>query len=141
MLKLDEAALNDQFGRRLDALPSNVASRSAAFPVIGFLALLRLPKLPLMQLLGHNQEELGLKVVFTDQLLQQGDEDTIKLILRSIIDSMLAGIIRKCFSTGHSLIVGPLLFEYEADVTLVEDEYVDGVEVTVFTSIEWNTLG
>ena len=141
MFKLDEAVLNEQFGRGLDTMPSSVVSRSADFPVIGFLALLRLPRLPLMQLLGHNQEEIGLKVIFTDKLLRQDDEDVIGLILRSIINNMLTGIMKKHFSTGRPLTVGPLLFEYQAGITLVGDEYVDGVEVVVLTSIEWNTLG
>lgn len=141
MFKLDEAALNAQFGHRLDAIPSNVASRSAIFPAIGFLALLRLPRLPLMQLLGYNQEELGLKVVFTDKILQQDDEDVIAIILRSIINSMVAGIVAKYCSIGHPLTVGPLSFEYEVGEVVVIDQIMDGVEVTVFTLIEWNQLG
>ncbi len=138
MFKLDEAALNRQFGYRLDALHPSIASRSAAFPAIGFLALLRLPKLPLMQLLGNNQEKLGWKVIFTDQILQQHDEDVIEIILRNIINTILSAIILKHLSTEHSLIVGPLSFDYEAGEVLVGDQIMSGVEVTILTSIKWN---
>ncbi len=139
MFKLDEAALNKQFGYRLDAIHPSIASRSAAFPVVGFLALLRLPKLPLMKLLGHNQEDLGLKAIFPDKILQQhNNEDMLAIILRNIINGMLTGIVKKYFSIGHPLIVGPLSFEYDAGMVFVGDEVVRGIEVTVFTSIEWN---
>ncbi len=139
MFKLDEDALNKQFGYRLDAIHPSIASRSAAFPAIGFLALLRLPKLPLMQLLGHNQEELGLKVIFPDEILRQHhNEDMIAIILRNIINGMLIGIIKKYFSIGHPLIVGPLSFEYEVGEVIVGDQIMSGVEVVVVTSIKWN---
>lgn len=141
MFKLDEAALNERFGRQLDAQWVNAISRSAAFPVVGFLPLIRLPRLPLMQLLGHNQEEMGLKVIFTDKFLSQRSEDTIEIISHQIITRMLIGIMDKYFSIGRRpLTVDPLLFEYEVGMVLVEDQFVSGVEVTVLTSIEWNQL-
>ena len=139
MFKLDEAALNKRFGYGLDAIHPSIASRSADFPVVGFLALLSLIKLSLMKLLGHNQEELGLKVIFTDKILRQHDEDVIEIILRSILDAMLTGIVKKYFSTGHSLTVGPLSFEYEEGLVIgVGDQLTSGVEVAVLTSVEWN---
>ncbi len=139
MFKLDEAALNKRFGYRLDNIHSSIASRSADFPVVGFLALLRLPKLPLMKLLDHNQEELGLKTIFPDEILRQHNEDVIEIILRNIIDAMLTSIVKKYFSIGHPLIVGPLSFEYEEGVVIgVGDRLMNGVEIVVLTSIEWN---
>ena len=141
MFKLDEAALNRRFGHRLDAIHSSIVSRSAVFPVIGFLALLRLPRLPLMQLLGHSQEEIGLKVVFTDMLLQQNGEDIIEIMLRNIVNSIVTGIVKKYFSIGRPLIVGPLSFEYEVGEVLVGDQIMSGIEVVVLASIEWNQLG
>ena len=141
MFKLDEAALNAQFGRRLDVLPLGVVSRSADFPAIGFLALIRLLRLPLMQLLGHHQEDISVQVIFTDQILQQNNADVFAIILRYMLTDILASIAIKCFSTGCSLIVGPLSFEYNAGMVFAGDRYVDGVEVMVRTSIEWNQLG
>ncbi len=138
MFRFDEATLNERFGHGLDTMPLSGISRSADFPALGFLALLRLLRLPLMQLLGHNQEEISLKVIFPDKLLQQGDEDVMEIIMRSVVSNMLAGIWRKCLSIGCPLTVGPLSFEYDAGIVLVGSRFVPGVEVVVTTPLEWN---
>ncbi len=139
MPKLDEAALNRQFGRQLDAQSVNAISRSAAFPVVGFLPLIWLPRLPLMQLLKHKQEVLALRVGFTNKLLRQRSEAAFGVISHQIITHMMVGIMDKYFSIGRRpLVVGPLLFEYEVDEVLVEGDLTSGVEIIVSTSIEWN---
>ena len=136
MFKLDEAALNKQFGHSIDVIHPSIASRSADFPAIGFLALLRLPRLPLMQLLGHSQEEIGFKVIFTDELLRQNNEDVIEIILRSMIDAVMEWIVAQHNLTGCHLIVGPLAFEYN-EIEIIEA----GTEVTITTLVKWNFLG
>ena len=136
MFKLDEAALNAQFGHRLDIMPSSIASRSADFPVIGFLALIRLFRLPLMQLLGHAETEAGLKVVFTDTIVRQRNEDVIAFILHQTIDAVMEWIVAQHNLTGCHLIVGPLAFEYN-EIEIIEA----GTEVTITTLVKWNQLG
>ncbi len=138
MFRFDEATLNERFGRGLDNMLPRVVSRGADFPAIGFLAPLRLLKLPLMKLLGHNQEEIGLKIRFSNKFLQQRTEDTIEVIVHQIITRMLLGIMDKCDSIRRPLIVGPLSFEYEVGEVLVGDQIMSGVEVVVVTSIKWN---
>ena len=131
MLKLDEAAVNEQFGRRLDIMSSNAVSRSADFPTIGFLALLRLPGLKLMRLLGHEGAELGMKIIFADKLVKQGG-DVVQLVVQQLIEAVVGAIVQQYISISYPLTVGPLMFEY--------DETVFGTEVTVVTLVEWDWL-
>jgi len=118
MFKLDEVAVNEQFGRMLDVMSPYIASRSATFPIIGQLALLRLPSLKLLPLLGYEEAEIGLEVIFTRELLRQGGEDAIKLVIQQLVDAMISGIIEQRHLIGHPLTVGPLMFEYEKAASL-----------------------
>ncbi len=132
MFKFDEAAINEQFGRMLDIMNPHTASRSADFTVLGQLNLLRLSGLKLLPPLGYEEDELGLKVIFTHELLRRGGEDAIKLTAQQLVDALVSGIIKLHHSIGCRLTVGPLMFEY--------DEGLVSVEVTVVTLIEWGFL-
>ena len=143
MFKLDEAMVNEQFGRRLDIMPSNVMSRSVNFPVIGWLPLLRLPGLALIRLLGHEEAEIGMKVIFTDQILAQRNKDVREIIISKMIDVIVDGIMVQHHSVRHPLIVGPLMFEYVEGPVFVGVEQgtiMMGVEVVALTLVKWNSL-
>ncbi len=142
MFKLDEATINEQFGRMLDIMNPHIASRSADFPVLGQLTLLRLPGLKLLPLLGYEEDELGLKIIFTHELLRRGGEDVIKLTTQQMVDAMVGGIIKLHHSIGCRLTVGPLMFEYDEGLVLAvgEQPLTYGVEVTIVTLIEWGFL-
>ncbi len=131
MFKLDEAAINEQFGFMIDVMSPHIASRSADFPRLGQLVLLRLPGLKLMRLLGHEGTEMGLKIIFADKLVGQGG-DGVQLVAQQLVDAMVKGIIEKRSSTGYPLTVGPLMFEYA--------ETVFGPEVTAVALVEWGWL-
>ncbi len=142
MFKFDEAAINEQFGRMLDIMNPHIASRSADFPVLGQFTLLRLPGLKLLPLLGYEEDELGLKVIFGYELLRRGGEDVIKLTAQQLVDAMVRGIIKLRHSIGCRLTVGPLMFEYgEGLVSAVEEQLpIYGVEVVVVTLVEWGFM-
>ncbi|KKN06397.1 hypothetical protein LCGC14_1077580 [marine sediment metagenome] len=132
MFKFDEAAINEQFGRMLDIMPSCMILRSAIFPVMGQLALLRLPSLKLLPLLGYEEIEFGLEVRFNRELLQRASVDFIELTIQQFLGAMMRGIVDKSYSIGRPLTVGPLMFEYI--------ELADGTEIIVTVLIEWGFL-
>lgn len=144
MFKLDEITINEQFGCRLDIMPSNVAARSVDFPKIGWLSLIRLPGLALLRLLGCEEAEMGFKVIFSNRLLEQRNKDTIKIIMQQAIDVITEYIVAQHYSIGHLLSVGPLMFEY-AEGMVIDDLYKGrltlGVEVVIVTLVKWNSLG
>ncbi len=142
MFKLDEAAINEQFGRMIDTISPHIALRSADFPVLGQLTLLRLPGLKLLPLLGYEEIELCAKTIFSHKLLKQGSEDAIRLVVQQFLDAMVRGIIERRHSIGYRLTVGPLMFEYTEDVAVdyTENQLAYGIEVVAVVLIEWSFL-
>ncbi|KKK94256.1 hypothetical protein LCGC14_2684680 [marine sediment metagenome] len=140
MFKLDEHEINRRFGCILDTIPSGIASRSAAFPTVGYLFLIRLPSLTLLRLLGHEESEIGLEVIFTDEILGWKNTDIIELITQQFIQAIISEITAQYFSIGHPLTIGPLMFEYAEGTVEVGDQIMTGTEVVVLTSIKWNSL-
>ncbi len=141
MFKLDEAAINEQFGRMLDIISPHIASRSADFPMLGQLTLLRLPGLKLLPLLGYEEVEIGATIIFTYELLRRGGEDAIKLTTQQLVDAIVREIIERHHSIVYHLTVGPLVFEYDEGLVLAAgEELKHGIEVTVVTLIEWGFL-
>ncbi len=140
MFKLDEAALNEQFGRMIDTISSHIVSRSADFPIMGQLVLLRMPGLKLMRLLGHEGAEMGVKIIFTRKLLERGTEDALKLVVRQLVDAMGRGLIEKRDSVSYSLTVGPLVFEYAESAITDGARLILGTEVTAVALVEWGWL-
>ena len=132
MFKFDEAAINEQFGRMLDIMPSRMISRSTVFPVIRQLALLRLPGLKLLPLLGYEEIEFGLEVRFGHEFLKRASADVIELTVQQFLSAMMRGIVEKSYSISHPLTVGPLIFEYI--------ELVSETEILVTVLIEWGFL-
>jgi len=116
----------------LDIMPSCMILRSAIFPVMGQLALLRLPSLKLLPLLGYEEIEFGLEVRFNRELLQRASVDFIELTIQQFLGAMMRGIVDKSYSIGRPLTVGPLMFEYI--------ELADGTEIIVTVLIEWGFL-
>ena len=140
MFKFDEAAINERFGRMLDILPPHVVSRSIDFPVVEQLALLRLPGLKLLPLLGYEEIEFGLEVLFTREFLKQANTAAINLTVQQFLDAMVRGIVEKSHSIGRLLIVGPLVFEYTESEIEVEGRLMHGTEIIVIVLIEWGFL-
>ena len=132
MFTLDEAAINEQFGRMLGTMPSRMVSRSAVFPVMRQLALLRLPGLKLLPLLGYEEIEFGLEVQFNRAFLERASADAIELVIQQFLDAMMRGIVDENQSIGYPLTVGSLMFEYI--------ESVGGTEILVTVLIEWGFL-
>ena len=119
MFRFDEDAVEKKFRNRLDEYMLGV--------------MLMRPK--------HSKKtvgpKLGMKVVMTDKLVAQNNEDCINLVVRQMVETMAIGVAKLYGSTSCVFIPYPLEFTYvEGEFEIAEGVMEPGTEVTVITNIE-----
>ncbi len=86
-----------------------------------------------------NGEKIGMKILVTDKLAGQNNEDAIKLVINSITDTIARGIAKVIGTTNVSFFASPLTFEYIEGEFDVDGVMMKGTEVVVTSSLEEGT--
>ncbi len=117
--RFDEDAIKEKFYKRLDEYMLGV--------------MLMRPK--------HSKKtvepKIGMKIIMTDELVAQNNEDCINIIVRQMVDTMAVGVAKLYGSTSCVFVPSPLEFSYaEGEFEISEGVIQPGTEVTVITNIE-----
>lgn len=132
MFRLDESAVNRWFGQKLDLLPSGVGGRSAGFFAVNGLSLICLPLMKLLQLMGRNDNEIGLTILFPNNILKC--PDAIELVVDTALNRMVVWMQDQHALTIRPVTSGSLTFEYD------EEPAYRGVLVTMVSDMSWNSF-
>ena len=81
--------------------------------------------------------KMGMKVIVTDELVAQDNEDCINLIVRQMVETMAVGVAKLYGSTSCVFVPSPLEFSYaEGEFEIAEGVMQSGTEVIVITDIK-----
>ncbi len=81
--------------------------------------------------------KMGMKVIVTDEIVAQDNEDCINIIVQQMVENMATAVAKLYDSTNCVFVPSPLEFSYaEGEFEIAEGVMRSGTEVTIITNIE-----